>query len=615
MKRDLDGLGDLEHSNAESPNDAGSRYPFVIPGMDQNVENIDLSGSLVNPFAVPPYPIAIALVRTHFTTVHPGFPIIDEGHFMERCERYLQYPTLDEFKDRTFVTLLQIVLAIGAFQAHMTKAAWVGDAGDHLLYFSRASMMGLNSNFLGEVGSLDRAQILGLGALYLVILGQTDRAWNLVSISIREAQCLGMHLQDPSPPLADKERSFRSLVWHAILLLERTVAVITGRPSMVDSHSCSVLLPARGIPSASSMILAIEIHYQQGLEVRDERLSPHRDSPSNGAKHQQPRPERPEDRERSEFFAQCVEISALEQKVVFDLYSPGARQEKWSTIQGTMLRLDSQLVHWRTSLPANPRNKRTRHRGTRIYQAALDVLFHSTRIIIYRPCLCRLDGRLPAQSQSTRRFNQTSAQHCVESARAVLKIICKEPDPAIIHQGPKWWMILHHLKRAVMVLFLGIVCRNADAPLDVEGILNDANVAIKWLQTMAVYHQAAEYLWITLHDHLQVVTTKSRTGSPPDIHSPWSHGGVDTRNLAVQETEQPQFPSMATNNHIQLPSLYGNFQTREADPLNFASGDWRRMVNNSMAMDITADGTKLEDSPMNMADGLGLQNWGWQYQH
>lgn len=61
-----------------------------------------------------------------------------------------------------------------------------------------------------------------------------------------------------------------------------------------------------------------------------------------------------------------------------------------------------------------------------------------------------------------------------------------------------WWMILHHLRRAVTVLLLELSFRAEHMPAEAAELLTEAKAAINWLRQMGASNASAKDAWVTL---------------------------------------------------------------------------------------------------------------------
>lgn len=391
----------------------------------------------------------------------------------------------------------------------------------------------------------------------------------MTGLGVRCAQALGLHLTNRTPNLTDSQRNLRLGIWFSMLSLERTIAVITGRPSMVQDLDCSMLLP------------------DDGSVDPDKDL---RSSTSSGM----PDPWRPIKRTGSNhsfgqtwrhiptitttmdptFFVQYAHLTSLAASVLTKLYSPQIRHVKWSELQSTILELDKQLSDWNDNLPASCRIDSARQGSERQADLiAIRMLFHSTRIIINRPCLCRLDRRIRSQSKDSNSININSASRCVASARCILALLPDQPDLSIIYQGSLWWMGFHHIKRAATVLILEITYLSEHTPAAGEDILVDAKKGINWLHAMGTSSSPAHSSWVTLSQLLLRAARKF---------------GGDVSDAVIAEEEEPDgaFTDFAATQEAEDPQSFGSMFGMEGPNVQFEfEGD--SGADNNMFGDLT----------------------------
>lgn len=297
------------------------------------------------------------------------------------------------------------------------------------------------------------------------------RAWNLAGLGVRCAQALGLHLVNSTPDMTESQRNLRLGMWTSILSLERTVAIVTGRPSMVRDRDCTATLPPDGL------------------------IDPDKHHCQRSPSHATPAPVTSD----STSFLQYVELSSLADLVLAALYSAHIRHIKWSELQSTIRELDQKACKWNTKLSlsfeTDPGRQGPEHDSARI---AIGMFFHSTRVLINRPCLCRLDRRIDGQSDLSGSINAAAAHRCVTSARAILALIPNQPEPGIIYRGPLWWMGFHHLKRATTVLIQEITFQSESTSAAGADIVTDAIKAINWLHALGLSSSPAYSAWVTL---------------------------------------------------------------------------------------------------------------------
>ena len=132
-------------------------------------------GHQIDPFSLPVKSTADSLVNAYFSTIHLSFPILNKFDFMDQYDQL--YGTMDPegFEHRTFIAMLQLVFAIAAVHAHLIHANWTGDARDHMLYFSQARVLAVDTGILNDDCHISQVQVFGLGGMYLLVTNQVNR--------------------------------------------------------------------------------------------------------------------------------------------------------------------------------------------------------------------------------------------------------------------------------------------------------------------------------------------------------------------------------------------------------------------------------------------------------
>ena len=342
-----------------------------------------------------------------------------------------------------------------------------------------------------------------------------------------------MHLINTTPTLTNEQKVHRARVWCSVVVLERTLIVMTGRPSMVRDRDCTITVPplmakqgsSRGFGTYHQTSLTSSLDYAG--RASGSPMSP----PIQGVVDSRT-PEPLKTPEVEAYFYHYVVLNSFAQQVIARLYCPDIRHMKWSEIQRRIEELDGELVRWNTALPTPFKfDQPTQDSEIESYRVALGILSQSIRTLINRPCLCRLDRRIPDQSQHSKTLNHAAAHKCVSSARAVLRLISERPHNAVLYQGTLWWMILHHLKRAATVVLLELAFRAEHMPSEAGDILQEAKQAVNWLHGMAAFDAAARRSWVTLSRLLQKAAQKVGGDASEVVAAPISQVG-ETRCMS-----------------------------------------------------------------------------------
>lgn len=140
---------------------------------DADVEFFDTSN--VNCFDWPDSELADALVASYFERVHKAFPIVNKLDFMYRYNRFVRGSVDLSVEDVIWLGALNMIFAISAVYAHLTKSPNRGHYGDHLIYLARAKILCLDQGLLYEDARVLTTSALGLLCLYFITTCRLNR--------------------------------------------------------------------------------------------------------------------------------------------------------------------------------------------------------------------------------------------------------------------------------------------------------------------------------------------------------------------------------------------------------------------------------------------------------
>ena len=127
----------------------------------------------VDPFELPPRQTAEFLLSTFVDTVHPSFPIIGKLNFAKQMQNL--FDDAQSRPGRNWLAILNFVFAIAAKYSHLVQAEGRGDERDHLIYFTRGRVLGMEGEGILAQPDLQRVQVTGLMAFYLMSVNQINR--------------------------------------------------------------------------------------------------------------------------------------------------------------------------------------------------------------------------------------------------------------------------------------------------------------------------------------------------------------------------------------------------------------------------------------------------------
>jgi hypothetical protein len=306
---------------------------------------------------------------------------------------------------------------------------------------------------------------------------------------VRSGIALGLHQRnDDSAPSATR-KELNSRIWWAHYSLERLVSNLTGRPSSTVGLLCSVPQPH---PLVSEDSDEMTNESQSG----DQRMRP---LMSDGPTMQLQAGAVPA-QQNLDFYAAAPEIASSGSylrsildlgnttQAVLELYSVSAARESWESVQSMIAHHNDRLDAWATALPGGLNfllRSNVEHIPTR-EQRTLDILYQSTKILITRPCLCRVDRRGSNQIAGSDTFSRRAALICVDAAKTIANLL---PDATLgnlvaLYQTGPWWQMVHVIMQAITVLCLQIALDATQNTGDCKTSISSLRKLFHWLRIM-----------------------------------------------------------------------------------------------------------------------------------
>ncbi len=156
----------------------GSRHE--VPLNEVNYQCDDMAVTVpdqVDPFELPQRQKADSMFAQYLDSVHTSLPILRKVYFLAQYNNYFnKVHTSDPLKPgNKWLAILNLIFAIGAKYSHLTQAEWRGDERDHLIFFTRARLLGVTADILFDHPDLQQVQITGLVGFYLLCTNQINR--------------------------------------------------------------------------------------------------------------------------------------------------------------------------------------------------------------------------------------------------------------------------------------------------------------------------------------------------------------------------------------------------------------------------------------------------------
>ncbi|KAK5297990.1 hypothetical protein LTR99_007679 [Exophiala xenobiotica] len=470
----------------------------------------------VDPYELPTPDAANHLFNAYVERIHPSFPIIGKINLRTQFRKFIG-GTVQKPPEK-WLAILNMIFAIAARYSHLVKADWRGDERDHLIYFTRARLLTMNSETLFQHPDLQHIQLLGLMSFYLLCVSQVNRAWLLIGVAIRAATSLGMNMRNDSSNLKNSLKEIRYRVWWALYCLEHRLCNMTGRVNCILDEHCTTPLP---IPLDEELFDSEDGQKLLSKERQQGDRAPASNAQTPSASNSTPSTDRSRSQTKvdsrspsmptnqgdmewakdfppngSLYFLHLVQMTRMSQNIFHRLYNPTSVTGTWSDIQAKIQELDEQLERWYRRLPQPfAFRRKQRERGSYEYRLSLGFFYYGAKMTIHRPCLCRLDRKIPNQSAKSLEFNRNSAAACVKAAMEMLASIPDEPNAiGLLKVGP-WWNILHWLVQCTSVLMLEITFRANHMPEEVDSVLEASKKGIRWLHALGEDSPSARRAW------------------------------------------------------------------------------------------------------------------------
>ncbi|KAL2065211.1 hypothetical protein VTL71DRAFT_2880 [Oculimacula yallundae] len=511
---------------------SNTTQPGLIVGSyhteDADVQDIDTSN--INYLELPIPEVADALIQSYFETVHPIFPIIDKYSFMSQYQQFDRTSANLSTEECIWLGTLNVVFAIGAVHAHLTGSPYKGHYYDHMLYVARAKFLCFNQTLLFEDARINTISALGVLCLYFIATCRLNRAWTICGLAMRDALTLGLHVRNVAENLSDYDKETRVRLWWSLYSLECLLNELTGRPSCISDRDISTPLP---ININEEDFWPGKQLYASKDESPDTSEQSSRHS-SQGSKQLRRQPsatyQMPVGADQplaytfpvltlptttSTYFIYRTQLAIISHEIITQLYCAATIKESWVEVQRTIHRIDNRLKAWRENLPEEFSLDFDRYDEPDwsdphvLPRLGLAMLFNSSRMILFRPCLCKFEGRMSSQSEKSMDFNRDGVKLCIHSARTMINLIgWTSRDVKKLYAVTPWWHTLHYLCEALSVLMLELAYQAQHLPGEAAYILDDAKKGIRWLSMMSEESISARKAWEIYDSIVRVVAPR-----------------------------------------------------------------------------------------------------------
>lgn len=140
---------------------------------DADLEQFDTRN--VDCYDWPEAAVADALVQSYFDTIHKSFPLVDRDTFMSTYNNFSRGSTHLSEEEKLWLGSLNVIFAIGAVYAHLSKNPYQAHHSDHSIYLARARIICLDGALLYEDPRVQTVSALGLLCLYYLATYRMNR--------------------------------------------------------------------------------------------------------------------------------------------------------------------------------------------------------------------------------------------------------------------------------------------------------------------------------------------------------------------------------------------------------------------------------------------------------
>jgi hypothetical protein len=234
----------------------------------------------------------------------------------------------------------------------------------------------------------------------------------MIGIAIRHAQAAGLHLRHEDTSTSVHRRKTLARIWWALYSVECVITAITGRPRAITAKDCTVPPPG-----------AVETDLQTHPYTGTTTSTVNRNSAPTSGKYREMGVD--------PFDVAYIKLDILMDKILSGLYSARKSANSWKQVQHEIASLLEELDAWALhSLSQGPFADATASEpNISREQLLLYLYYQNAKICITRPCLCRLDQRIKGQSDESARFNQKTAEACINAALDITSLLPEQPNP------------------------------------------------------------------------------------------------------------------------------------------------------------------------------------------
>ncbi|OIW27851.1 hypothetical protein CONLIGDRAFT_579699 [Coniochaeta ligniaria NRRL 30616] len=186
---------------------------------------------------LPPKALVDQLLHAYYTSAHTMTPILHWPAFQQGVEDLYKLGKPRDASPPTFLSVFFSVLAVGSLFSPDSHLHHRPTLGAEMIEAARQFVDVWANDYV-----LDHARTFTLMSYFLSEMNMKSAACTWLGMALSVAQDLG--LQSELGPWPFIEGEMRRRTWWTIYVLDRSLALELGRPTLIDDSDCDVSLPA-----------------------------------------------------------------------------------------------------------------------------------------------------------------------------------------------------------------------------------------------------------------------------------------------------------------------------------------------------------------------------------
>ncbi|KAF4555657.1 Fungal specific transcription factor domain-containing protein 37 [Elsinoe fawcettii] len=372
---------------------------------------------------LPPKQQAVDLLKDFFENFNCMFPLFHEPTFMHLVHKHY---SLEPYEGSGWWACLNVALAVAHRMRVMSNV--VGAEEDQLGWMYLKNALAVQAELTMRNNDLLSVQALLGIALFMQGTPNPQPSFFFVAAAIRLSHSIGLHKRGSDFKLNEVENEQRKRVFWIAYMLDKDMALRSGRPPTQDDDDMNVELPSEDPPDNIGNVPA--------------------SGPSG----------------KFNLFRLMAEFSLIQSRVYKQLYSVKASKQTDGELLNTIGELDNELEAWKESIPPEyrPDNEiKAQHAPLVLHIVCIHFGYYNCLTTIHRMAVhhgywtSRLSdfaiAGLNARPLNPRVF--MSAALCVNAARTSISLIKYVPqgDHACV------WLVLYYPISALVTLFANVL--------------------------------------------------------------------------------------------------------------------------------------------------------------